>query len=140
MRRFAQFELAARYYALEFHQGHVNERRLAPTTLDRKRPEVDKTKKLPEDTMPGDSTKTGDMENGLDKPRHTQATLLIGEGAEAGPRARGERLTPPWGEPCVRMPSHGRPLLAGNPDNSQLGRGLPISHYSGANNLLALNT
>ncbi len=85
MRRFAQFELAARYYALEFHQGHVNERRLAPTTLDRKRPEVDKTKKLPEDTMPGDSTKTGDMENGLDKPRHTQATLLIGEGAEAGP-------------------------------------------------------
>lgn len=46
----------------------------------------------------------------------------------------------PCGEPCTRMPAHGRPLLAENPDNSQLGRDLSICRHSGANNLSALNS
>ena len=46
----------------------------------------------------------------------------------------------PCGEPCARMPAHGRPLLAGNPDNLQLGRGLSICRHSGANNLSAPNS
>lgn len=59
--------------------------------------------------------------------------------AEAGPYARHERLAPLRGEFCVRMLGHGRPLLSGNLDNSQLGRGLSICHHSGVNNLLTLN-
>ena len=76
--------------------------------------------------------------------------LVGGLAADAGhaggvsdPHAAGdalaEKLPSPRGQPCVRMLGHGRPLLAGNLDNSQLGGGLPICHYSNVNNLLALN-
>ena len=50
------------------------------------------------------------------------------------------RDTSPRGQPCAGMLGHGRPLLAENLDNSEFGVGLPICHYLGVSNLLALNS
>ena len=60
--------------------------------------------------------------------------------AHAAAHALAEQRPSPRGQPCVRMLGHGRPLLTVCLDNSQHAGGLPICHYSGVNNLLALNS
>lgn len=72
-------------------------------------------------------------------PARGAAAAPEGPVAAAVGYASHERLAPLRGEFCVRMLGHGRPLLSGNLDNSQLGRGLSICHHSGVNNLLTLN-